>query len=115
MVEKYFNSPAGSAPVAPPLLSFLVSLERRTKQWAVSGGTNTCTTLSTTTRNKVGTGDTVLSEKFPTEVQALIAFASNDSRFIIGRGASMTESMIERLMVQLCFGNEEEPDEEVLC
>ena len=81
----------------------------------VSGGTNTCTTSSTTTRNKVGTGGTCLSKKFLTEVQALIAFASYDSRFITGGGASMTESMIERLMVQLCFGNEEEPDEEALC
>jgi hypothetical protein len=47
--------------------------------------------------------DTNLNKKLMTELQLLIAFASYALSAIAGAGVSMTESMIEQMMVQLCF------------
>jgi hypothetical protein len=82
----------------------------------VSGSSTTASNTTTTkSRNNKAGGDTTLSKKFLTEMQSLITFALYNSRFSTGAGASMTESMIEKSMVQLCFGNDDEPEEEALC
>ena len=46
------------------------------------------------------------------EFQALIAFACYDSPSIAGGGVAMTEPMMEKLMMKLCFGD---TDDNIVC
>jgi hypothetical protein len=59
-------------------------------------------------KNKSRNGGTNVSKKLLMEFQALIAYACYDSPSISGAGVSMTESMMEKLMMKLCFGEDNE-------
>ena len=51
------------------------------------------------------TGGTNVSKKLLMEFQALIAFACYDSPLIAGGSVAMTEPIMEKLMMKLCFGD----------
>ena len=67
---------------------------------------------SLTGKKKNRNGGTNVSKKLLMEFQALIAHACYDSPSISGAGVSMTESMMEKLMMKLCFGDN---DDEMVC
>jgi hypothetical protein len=48
------------------------------------------------------------------EFQALIAFACYNSPSIAGGGITMTESTMEKLIMKLCFGGEDD-NNDVVC
>jgi hypothetical protein len=68
---------------------------------------------SLTGKKKSRNGGTNASKKLLLEFQALIAYACYDSPSISGAGVSMTESMMEKLMTKLCFGDDNDDDEMV--
>ena len=53
-------------------------------------------------------GGTNVSKKLLMEFQALIAFACNNSPSIAGGGIAMTESTMEKLIMKLCFGDNDD-------
>ena len=59
-------------------------------------------------------GGTNVSKKLLMEFQSLIAFACYDSPSIAGGGVAMTESTMEKLIMKLCFGGEDDNDD-VVC
>jgi hypothetical protein len=59
-------------------------------------------------------GGTNVSKRLLMEFQALIAFACYDSPSIAGGGVAMTESTMEKLIMKLCFGDEDD-NNDVVC
>ena len=55
-----------------------------------------------------------MSKKLLMEFQALIAFACYNSPSIAGGGITMTESTMEKLIMKLCFGGEDD-NNDVVC
>jgi hypothetical protein len=93
---------------------------------AVVGITPTTTSAkentTTNSKKKKASDNSNVNQKLLTEFQSLIAYACYDSPSIAGRGESLTESMIEKLMSKLCFGsgyevqeNEDQDDDEIIC
>jgi hypothetical protein len=59
-------------------------------------------------------GGTNVSKRLLMEFQALIAFACYDSPSIAGGGVAMTEPTMEKLIMKLCFGDEND-NNDVVC
>ena len=72
-------------------------------------------TASLTGKKKSRNGGTNVSKKLLMEFQALIAYACYDSPSISGAGVSMTESTMEKLMMKLCFGENHDNHDEMVC
>ena len=65
------------------------------------------------TKKASRTGGTNVSKKLLMEFQSLIAFACYDSPSIAGGGVAMTEPVMEKLMMKLCFGDND--DDDIVC
>jgi len=77
---------------------------------SISGASGLALKNKSRERNK---GDTNVNRRLLTEFQALIAFASYDSPSISQGGESMTEASIEKTMSRLCFGDEQDDNDEL--
>ncbi|KAI2492303.1 hypothetical protein MHU86_22242 [Fragilaria crotonensis] len=67
------------------------------------------------TKKASRTGGTNVSKKLLMEFQSLIAFACYDLPSIAGGGVAMTEPVMEKLMMKLCFGDNDDDDICLLC